>query len=241
MITLKDIKTSPDFNLLIDRANDYLTIKGYTEHGKRHVSYVSDVTGYILKELGYDERTVELGCIAGYLHDVGNMHNRKYHGPNGANIVFGELRRVGMPLDEVCNITTAIANHEEEIGLPVSPITSALIIADKSDAHRTRGNKVDALEIHDRVNHAILDSTVSVNTKDRAIILDIVFETSICQVMDFFEIYLERMLLSKDAAAFLQCYFKLLINDLEILGTADYLKESALSRLKKKKDESSSA
>lgn len=230
MITLKDIRNNPDFRLLIERANDYLTKKGYTEHGLRHVSYVSDVTAYILRELGYDERTIELGAITGYLHDIGNMHNRKYHGPTGANIAFGELRRIGMPLHEICDITTAIANHEEEIGLPVSSITAALIIADKSDAHRTRVNKVDASDIHDRVNHAIYDSSIIVNKVDRCITLDIIFDISRCQVMDYFEIYLARMQMSKDAAAFLDCHFKLRINDLEFLGTVDYSEESTLKK-----------
>lgn len=230
LITLEDIKNNPDFKLLIERANHYLEKKGYTEHGFRHVTYVSNVTAYILRELDYDSRVVELGAIAAYLHDVGNMHNRKYHGPTGAGIIFEELRRLDMPLCEICDITTAIANHEEEIGLPVSPITSALIIADKSDAHRTRVNKLDASDIHDRVNHAIIDSAVTVDKVSRCITLDIVFDTSICQVMDYFEIYLTRMQMSKEAAAALDCYFKLRINDLELLGTVDYHRQSALRK-----------
>lgn len=230
MITLEDIKNNPDFNMLIEKANQYLVKKGYTEHGFRHVTYVSNVTAYILQELKYSERMVELGAIAAYLHDIGNMHNRKYHGPTGAGIVFEELRRLDMPLYEICEITTAIANHEEEIGLPVTPITAALIIADKSDAHRTRVNKLDASDIHDRVNHAIIDSSVSVNYLERYIALDITFDTSLCQVMDYFEIYLSRMQISKDAAAALDCYFKLRINDLELLGTVDYHKQSALRK-----------
>jgi metal-dependent HD superfamily phosphatase/phosphodiesterase len=230
LITLEEIKNNPDFNLLIERANQYLEKRGYTEHGFRHVTYVSNVTAYILRELNYGLRVVELGAIAAYLHDIGNMHNRKYHGPTGAGIVYEELRRLGMPLSEICDITTAIANHEEEIGLPVSPITSALIIADKSDAHRTRVNRLDASDIHDRVNHAIIDSAVSVDRLNRCITLDIIFDTQVCQVMDYFEIYLTRMQMSKEAAASLDCYFKLRINDLELLGTVDYHKQSALRK-----------
>lgn len=203
---------------MIEKANDYLTARGYTEHGFRHVTYVSETTAYILKELGYDSRTVQLGAIAGFLHDIGNMHNRKYHGPTGANIVFHELRNLGMPLDEICKITTAIANHEEEIGEPVSPIASALIIADKSDAHRTRVNKLNASDIHDRVNHAILDSKVIVDNVEKTITLDIKFDNTFCQIMDYFKIYLSRMEISKRSANFLGCRFCLFINDLEMLG-----------------------
>ncbi len=218
MITLKDIKNNTDFRLMIEKANDYLTARGYTEHGMRHVSYVADTTMYILRELGYDERTVELGGIAGFTHDIGNMHNRKYHGPTGANIIFHELRALGMPLDEICKITTAVANHEEEIGEPVTPITSALIIADKSDAHRTRVNKLNSTDIHDRVNHAILDSEVIVDRKSQSITLNIKFDNTQCEIMDYFEIYLTRMDMCKRSANFLGCRFLLVINDLEMLG-----------------------
>lgn len=218
MLTLNDIKGNASFRLLIAKANEYLSLLGYTEHGLRHVTYVSTMTAYILKTLGYDERTVELGAISGYLHDIGNMHNRKYHGPTGANIVFIELRTLGMPLDEICEITTSIANHEEEIGIPVSPISAALIIADKSDAHRTRVRRRTVHDIHDRVNLAIIDSSLTVESDRKTITLDISFDTSECQIMDYFEIYLRRMEMCKQAAALLGCRFRLVINDLELLG-----------------------
>lgn len=223
MLTLESVKNNPDFHLLIQKANDYLITRGYTEHGFRHVNYVSWVTAYILKSLGYDERTVELGAITGYLHDIGNMFNRKFHGLNGAQIVYTELRKLEVPLEEICTITTAIANHEEQYGEAVSPITAALIIADKSDAHRTRVNKRDAGDIHDRVNLAIQDTRLEVDAKAKTITLDLDFNSDLCQVMDYFEIYLSRMEMCKTAAAFLGCRFRLLINKLEMLGhvTAD--------------------
>lgn len=221
MITLEDIKAEENFKIMIHRANEYLSALGYTEHGTRHVTLVARTTAYILEELCYDQRTIELGAIAGYLHDIGNMHNRKYHGPTGANIVFNELRRIDMPMEEICRITTAIGNHEEEIGKPVSPITSALIIADKSDAHRTRVNKIDAADIHDRVNHAIINSDLIVNREGQMVTLDITFDQDMCQIMDYFTIYLKRMELCKQAANFLNCRFQLLINDLELLGNLD--------------------
>ncbi len=218
MITLEDVKNSPDFKLMIEKAQDYLSERGYTEHGFRHVNYVADLTAYILKQLNYSEHQVELGSIAAYLHDVGNMFNRKHHGISGANIVYNELRRREVPLEDICQITTAIANHEEEIGQPVSPITAALILADKSDAHRTRANKENADAIHDRVNFAIKDSRVEVDPENMNISLYIDFDTSICQVMDYFEIYLHRMEMCKAASTHLGCRFRLIINNLKILG-----------------------
>jgi hypothetical protein len=147
------------------------------------------------------------------------MHNRKFHGPTGANIVFCELRLLGVPVEDIVEITTAIANHEEEIGLPVTPITAALILADKSDAHRTRARRRKPNpDIHDRVNLAITDSALTVDPEERTITLDITFDTSQCQVMDFFEIYLTRMEMSKQAAEMLNCRFRLVINGLEMLG-----------------------
>ncbi|HQD69751.1 MAG: HDIG domain-containing metalloprotein [Limnochordia bacterium] len=223
MITLNDVRSNPNFQLMIERACDYLTARGYTEHGMRHVTYVANTTAAILAELGFDARTVELGAIAGYLHDIGNMHNRKHHSVTGANLVFMELREMGMDLAEICEITTAIANHEEEIGKAVTPITAALIIADKSDAHRTRVNRaIDAdqpgMNIHDRVNLAITDSQVSVDASAKTITLEIQFDQSSCQIMDYFEIYLNRMNMCKEAAAMLGCRFRLVINGLELLG-----------------------
>jgi hypothetical protein len=218
MITIEDIRNNPNFRLMIKKAHDYLTERGYTEHGFRHVTFVCR----ILEELGYDKRTVELGAIAGYLHDIGNMFNRKHHGVSGAGIVYTELRQLGMPLDEICDITMAIANHEEEIGQAVSPITAALIIADKSDAHRTRVHRKNSSDIHDRVNLAILNSRVEINQDARTITLHIDFDHSSCEIMDYFAIYLKRMQMCKAAAAHLDCEFRLLINNLELLGLADH-------------------
>ena len=221
MITLDNIKNDDDFNYMIKQAQNYLQEKGYTEHGFRHVNYVSRYTAYILEQLDFNNRTVELGAIAGFLHDIGNMFNRKHHGVSGANIVYNELRRMKMPLEEITTITTAIANHEEEIGNAVSPVSSALIIADKSDAHRTRASKNNTNEIHTRVNLAIQDSSIKVIPENKEIILKIDYDSSISQVMDYFEIYLNRMEMCKKAASHLNCRFRLLINNLELLGKMD--------------------
>ena len=169
MITLKDIKRNQEFNTLIECGNKCMEAMGYTEHGMRHCSYVSETTRRILKELGYSERTQELGAIAGWLHDIGNSVNRKHHGLTGANLAFPILLKMEMNIEEICAITTAIGNHEEETGYPVSEIASALIIADKSDAHRTRvrRGKYNSEDIHDRVNYAIKKSEVITDTKNR--------------------------------------------------------------------------
>lgn len=218
-LTLADIRSNESLSYLIQRANDYLAKLGYTEHGIRHVSYVSSTTGRILRELSYPDRYVELGEMAGYLHDIGNMHNRKFHGPQGASLVYTELRRMNMPLEEICEITMAIANHEEEIGVAATPLTAALIIADKSDAHRTRVRQQrPGRDIHDRVNLAITDSKVEVDAVRRIITLDIEFDSSMCQIMDYFEIYLKRMEMCKEAASTLNCRFQLVINGLTLLG-----------------------
>lgn len=231
ILTLDTVKKNPDFQLMIERAHEYLSARGYTEHGFRHVNYVSRATARILEQLDYDARTIELGAITGYLHDIGNMFNRKNHGLSGAQIVYTELRQLGVPLDEICTITTAIANHEEEIGHPVSPISAALILADKSDAHRTRvGKRFSTSDIHDRVNLAIRDSRLEVDREQGTITLHIDFDTSICQVMDYFEIYLSRMEMSKAAASFLGCRFRLMINNLEILGHIQNEMEVAISQ-----------
>lgn len=221
MITLQDIKNDQVFQTLIKNSNATLKARGYTEHGLRHVSYVSHKTAEVLRDLGYDPRTVELGAIAGYLHDVGNLFNRKHHSISGATVVYNELRRLGMDLEEICTITTAIGNHEEEIGQAVSPVASALILADKSDAHRTRANRLEDDRrpgIHDRVNLAITDSKLYVDQQEQTITLEISFDQKICQIMDFFEIYLTRMEMCKEASTVLGCRFRLIINDLEFLG-----------------------
>ncbi len=220
MITFEDVRNNPVFQTLIDKSNAYLRARGYTEHGMRHVTYAANTTAMILEKLGYSERMVELGKITGYLHDIGNMHNRKHHGITGANLVYTELRMMGMDIEEICTITTAIANHEEEIGQAVTPMTAALIIADKSDAHRTRVHRQGngRPHIHDRVNLAILDSNLSVDPEGRTITFEIEFDQQSCQIMDYFEIYLTRMEMCKQAAELLGCRFRLVINGLELLG-----------------------
>lgn len=213
MITLKDIKDNPDITEMINASNRALEVLGYTEHGMRHVGWVSKTAAGILSDLGYDKRTVELAEITGYLHDVGNLVNRVNHGISGAVMVLPMLIRMGMPISEAVQISTAIGNHEEEVGKPVSAITAALIIADKADAHRSRvrKGKYDPSDIHDRVNYAIKSSTVQTDAENKTISFVLSMDENSC-IMDFFTIYLDRMRFCSKAAQHLGCSFRLYIN-----------------------------
>lgn len=216
-ITLKTIKEDSDFRTLIESANECLKTIGYTEHGLRHVGYVSATTANILRELGYDERTVELGAITGWIHDIGNAVNRKNHGITGATLAFELLNKKQADMKEICTIVSAIGNHEEESGIPVSPVSAALIIADKSDAHRSRVHyhKYNPEDIHDRVNMSIKKNALVVDENKRVIRLVITMDETSAPI-EYLQIYMSRMLLSEKAAAFLGCAFELVINGLLI-------------------------
>lgn len=217
MVTLKEVKQNSTVNALIRATDKCLEVMNYTEHGERHANYVSSITGKILKELGYTDRTIELGLIAGYLHDIGNSINRKFHGITGANLAFNVLSKMNMDDEEIALIIGAIGNHEEEIGVPVNPISAALIIADKSDAHRTRVHKTsfDNNDIHDRVNYAIKKNVVEVDA-EKKLISSFIYMEDTSSVMEYFEIYLSRIVISEKAAKFLGTTFRLYINDVLI-------------------------
>lgn len=213
-ITLEMIKSNVEFRILIDTANKNLECMGYTEHGLRHVGYVSKTTANILSELGYDARTVELGAIVGWIHDIGNAVNRKNHGITGATLAYDALNRMHMDYNEIALIIGAIGNHEEDMGHPVNPISAALIIADKSDAHRSRlrKNTYNEGEIHERVNMAINKNKLVVDKENRKIRLVIYMDTN-SSTMEYMQIYLSRIMLCEQAAHFLGCVFELVIND----------------------------
>lgn len=217
MLYLQKIKQDEEVKSLISASGEVLRAMNYTEHGLRHATYVSNTAGKVLSALGYDEGEVELAMIAGYLHDVGNMINRSNHGVISATIVYDLLKRIGLPIESVTKVVTAIGNHEEEIGYIVSTITAALVIADKSDAHRTRvlRNSFDPNDIHDRVNFSIKKSFVEVD-KENAIISSRIYMDNSSSVMDYLKIYLKRISMSEKAAQFLNCTFKLYINDVLI-------------------------
>jgi len=218
MITLADVKANKDLTTLVLSANRMLSSLGYTEHGPRHVGYVSTTTKSILASLGYDKHQQTLGEIAGWLHDVGNCVNRQGHGRTGAALLMPLLREMGMPMADVAEIMAAVGNHEEENGFPVTPLTAALILADKADTHRTRvrrGKRYDSGDIHDRVNYAIKKNTLSVDVEQKIIRFEIKMQNT-SSVMDFLSIYLSRMKMSQQAASTLGCRYLLVINGMPI-------------------------
>lgn len=213
IVTLEMIRANCEFRRLIEVANANLECMGYTEHGLRHVGYVSKTTANILRALDYDARTVELGAIAGWIHDIGNVINRKHHGLTGATLAYDALSRMHMDVQEIATIVAAIGNHEEEMGLPVNPVSAALIIADKSDAHRSRVRKAtyDEHDIHDRVNMAIVRNYLVVDREQRKIRL-VIYMNDLSSTMEYMQIYMSRILLCEKAAQFLGCVFELVIN-----------------------------
>ena len=213
MITLRDIKANDNFCALIKWAGKCMETKGYTEHGIRHCSYVSTTARNILSSLDYPERVRELAAIAGYIHDIGISVNRKNHGPTGACLAFPLLMEMGMDIDEICMIPSAVGNHEEETGSAVNEVSAAIIIADKSDAHRTRvgRGKYNPEEIHDRVNYAIRQSKVMVDSDSRIIQFSIEMDKT-SSVMEFMQIYMTRMIMCENAAKYLGCEFQLVAN-----------------------------
>ncbi len=192
---------------------------GYTEHSHRHISIVSQRAGEILKTLGFPERTIELAKIAGYLHDIGNCVNRVDHAHSGAILAYNILKDMGMPVEERTEIMMAIGNHDENTGTAVSDISAALILADKSDVHRDRVLKknLSTFDIHDKVNYAVTDADLTIDSKEKRIVLKLTIDTKICPVLDYFEIFMDRTMMSKYAAKYLNIWFELLINNTRLL------------------------
>lgn len=214
-ITLKQIRESERITMMVTKANDCLSTMGYTDHGPRHVGYVSRIAGEILSKLEHPAERVELARIAGWTHDVGNMINRKYHSLTGSMLLFEELQKIGMDYEDVCDICSAVGSHDEEIGLPVSDISAALIIADKVDAYkaRVRRNSTRKGDIHDRVNLSIFETHVDVSKEKKEIVFEMHMK-DYSTPMEFMEIYLSRMKMCEKSAEFLGCAFKLVINGL---------------------------
>lgn len=218
-ITIETLRKDEEIGVYLKCSTEYLGTLGFTEHGRRHVSIVARRARNILKELDYSERDCELAEIAGYLHDIANMINRFNHGGMGAVMAYNILSRLKMPPEEIALVISAIGNHEEERGNAVNHVASALILADKSDVHRTRVTNTDfaTFEIHDRVNFAAESADIEVNKKDKTIKLLLSIDTKICPVMEYFEIFLARMMMCRRAANFLECRFGLVINGNELL------------------------
>ena len=219
MITLEDLKKNPEVQALVVGSQKQLNVLGYTEHSTRHTTIVSERAGKILEDLGYPKERVELAKIAGYLHDIGNCVNRQDHAHSGAILAYNILKDMGMDVQSRTEIMTAIGNHDEQTGTAVSDISAALILADKSDVHRNRVVKTNiaAFDKHDRVNYAVTDAELKLDKEKRKIVLNIKIDTEICPVLDYFEIFIDRMIMSKYAAKYLKIWFELIINDTKLL------------------------
>ena len=213
-VTLETLRNDAAVAAYIVGANENLKAIGYTEHGFRHAKLVAMISGNVLRHLGYPEREVELAEIAGYLHDIGNVIHREYHAFSGAQLAHDILGRLGMPPAEIVRVIHSIGNHEEERGIPTTPIVAALIIADKSDVHRSRvqAKRPEEFDIYDRVNHATTRSTVRVAHDRSAVTLEMDVDTSIASVMECFETFLSRMAMCRHAAELLKIRFRLVLN-----------------------------
>ena len=219
MITLDDIRNNPEVQELVVGAQNQLDALGYTEHSVRHVSIVSQRAGKILEELGYGKDRVELAKIAGYLHDIGNGVNRVDHAHSGAIMAYNILKEMGMPIKDRTEIMSAIGNHDEATGTAISDISAALILADKSDVHRNRvvNKNMATFDIHDRVNYAVTNANLSIIKETRKVVLELTIDTTICPVLDYFEIFMQRTMMSKYAAKYLNIWFELIINGTKLL------------------------
>ena len=219
MITPEQIKQDRQIKTYIERADDTLQALGYTEHSFAHVTNVAANAKYILETLGYPQHDIELVQVAAYLHDIGNLVNRVDHSQSGAVMAFRILDDLGMDPADVATVVSAIGNHDEGTGVPVNAVAAALILADKSDVRRSRVRNTDiaTFDIHDRVNYAAERSELTLDPERRTLTLSLGINTEFCAVMDYFEIFLERMLLCRRAAEFLELTFKLDINGLSLL------------------------
>ena len=219
MLTYNEITQNEAIKTYIIRADESLGALGFTEHSFAHVTHVAETAGYILKTLGYDDRTIELAKIAGYLHDIGNLVNRKDHAQSGAVMAWSILNDMKCDAAEMATIVTAIGNHDESTGVPVNTVAAAMILADKADVRRSRvrNNDISKFDIHDRVNYSVKKSTLKINEDKTIVKLKLTVDTKFGSVMDYFEIFMTRMVLCRKAAEKLGLQFKLIINEQQLI------------------------
>lgn len=219
MLTYEEVTKNEAIRTYIMRADESLLALGFTEHSFAHVVHVAETAGYILETLGYEERTVELAKIAGYLHDIGNLVNRSEHSQSGAVMAWSILNDMGCQPSEIATIVTAIGNHDEGTGVPVNAVAAALILADKADVRRSRvrNNDISKFDIHDRVNYSVKKSLLKINEDHTIVKLKLSVDTQFGSVMDYFEIFMARMILCRKAAEKLGLQFKLIINEQQLI------------------------
>ncbi|OGC86495.1 MAG: phosphohydrolase [candidate division Zixibacteria bacterium RBG_16_48_11] len=219
LVSLEEVKKNEKIKRLIEKADYYLGVLGYTEHGLRHCGLAANIAHNIMIRLGRSEHQAQLAAIAAYMHDIGNVINRDYHAQCGAVLAYQLLTEAGLPQEDVLEIMAAIGNHDEKDGSPVNEIGAALVLADKSDVHRSRVRTLDSIkqDIHDRVNYAATSSFLRVDAEKKTVSLEIKIDTSLSSVMEYFEIFLSRMVVCRRAALFLGMRFELEINGYRLL------------------------
>ena len=218
-VTPEDIFRNEEVRAYIQQGNDNLGVIGYTEHGFAHAKKSSDTAREILRALGYPQRDCELAAIAGYMHDIGNTVNRVDHAHSGALMAFTLLNKLNMPPQEIGLVCSAIGHHDEKTAYPVNPLAAALILSDKSDVRRSRVRNQDTttFDIHDRVNYSVKKSTLKINEDRTLVKLKLTVDTHFGSVMDYFEIFMQRMILCRKAAEKLGLQFKLIINEQQLI------------------------
>ena len=219
MITFEDVKNNIEVKALVEGSQKQLNALGYTEHSVRHVTMVANRAAKVLETLGYPEERIELAKIAGYMHDIGNCVNRVDHAHTGAILAYQILKGMGMDSTKRTEIMMAIGNHDEQTGTAVSDISAALILADKSDVHRSRvvNKNISTFDKHDKVNYAVTNSEFKISKEERKVALNLTIDTKISPVLDYFEIFMDRTMMSKHAAKYLGIWFELIINDTKLL------------------------
>lgn len=219
MLTFEELKKNKAVGIYISKADEALLELGFTEHSFAHVTKVAETSSKILSVLGYSEKEVELAKIAGYLHDIGNLVNRVEHSQSGAVMAFRILDKLNMEAEDIATVVSAIGNHDEGTGVPVNPVSAAIILADKSDVRRSRVRNTDisSFDIHDRVNYSVINSELKIEKDDKIIRLVLEIDTNYGSVMDYFEIFLARMILCRKAAERLGMSFKLDINGQQLI------------------------
>ncbi len=212
------VRHDHDISVYIEEQNKSMNAMGFTEHSFAHIGVVTDRTGYILDTLGVDDHTIDLALTAAWMHDLGNVVNRVDHSQSGALMAFYLLNNMGVPAEDIAPIIRAIGNHDEGSGVPVSNVAAALIIADKSDVRRSRVQGDESnYDIHDRVNYSVTSSKLKINLEHTAIKLKLEIDTRYGEIGEYFEIFMERMLLCRKAARFLGMEFHLIINEQTLL------------------------
>ncbi len=215
LITIEDLRRDPEVIAFLQAANATMKALGYTEHGQRHAGLVGNIAENVLDHLGYDPRIPQLANVAGYLHDIGNAIHRQNHALSGSLMAWGVLKRMDMSPQECAVVMNAIGNHEEERGTATTPVSAAIIIGDKADVHRSRvqNPRMEDFDIHDRVNYAAKRSFVRVKPDEKSISLELEIDTHYAAVIEYFEIFLSRMTMMRQACEFLGCKYRLIIND----------------------------